>query len=263
VTGANPWRPGQWPLAVLALAGAVALGVGGWYAAYWHAPEEGSPQVATLAPADWPPAPVVLPPEQAPEPTLPIAPAATPRPPEVLLVVAVEGAVAMPGVRRMPEGARVQDLLDTAGGVTPEADLDDINLAAPLLDGTTLHIPARPALARRDDAVVLRGQPAAADRNPPHYTRSGWRPAQPGADAAGDAPEAAKPASGTTAGGKINVNTATLAELDSLPGIGPTYAARIVAEREALPFTGLEDLRRVSGIGPKRLEALRDLVVFE
>jgi competence protein ComEA len=66
-----------------------------------------------------------------------------------------------------------------------------------------------------------------------------------------------------TAGAKINVNTANLAQLNTLPNIGPVLAQRMIDEREKKLFAKVEDLRRVSGIGPKRLEALRDLITFD
>lgn len=144
------------------------------------------------------------------------------------LVVHVAGAVARPGVVRLAPGARVVDALDAAGGAVPGADLDRLNLAAPLTDGVRVAVPRV-------------GEPAVP-----------LDPAAPGSGA------------GTADGapsGPIDVNTAGEAELETLPGIGPTLAAAIVAERERNgPFRSVDDLERVRGIGSGRLDALRDLV---
>jgi competence protein ComEA len=145
------------------------------------------------------------------------------------LVVHVAGAVTRPGVVRLPVGARVVDALDAAGGPTADADLDRLNLAAPLTDGTRVAVPQL-------------GEPAV--------------PLDPAAPAG---------ASGATGGvdatGPLDLNAATVEQLETLPGIGPTLAAAIVDERERNgPFRSVDDLERVRGIGTGRLDALRDLV---
>ena len=145
------------------------------------------------------------------------------------LVVHVAGAVARPGVVRLRPDARVIDALDAAGGASPDADLDRLNLAAPLSDGTRVAVPRV-------------GEPAVP-----------LDPSAPGGGSATGGEGVAR--------GPIDVNVATEAELETLPGIGPTLAAAIIAERERNgPFRSVDDLERVRGIGSGRLDALRDLV---
>lgn len=158
------------------------------------------------------------------EPTASVSASAT-------AVVHVVGAVRSPGVYELIEGARVADAIAQAGGLLPDAVAQAINLARPVADGEQILVPD-------EDAVEAGAIPAAA-------TAAGG----PGAPAG---------AAGT---GKIDINTADAASLDTLPGVGPSTATKIIAEREANgPFATVDDLGRVSGIGPKRLEQLRDLV---
>lgn len=146
------------------------------------------------------------------------------------VVVHVAGAVGAPGVHRLPVGARVHDAVRAAGGPLPEADLDWLNLAAPLHDGTQIHVP-------------VTGSPV----NPA-------APVGPGT-ATGSAPLAG-------GGGRVSLSTADAATLESLPGVGPATSAAIVAHRTTNgPFRSVEDLLDVRGIGPAKLDALRDLVV--
>ena len=153
------------------------------------------------------------------------------------IVVDVVGAVRAPGVVSLAGGTRVVDAIRAAGGATPGADLQRLNLAAKLEDGARVAVP-------------LFGQP------PPAI--------DPGAVSGSASPSSG----GSTAGNgdpnaPINVNTATETQLEDLPGIGPTLAAAIVAERERNgPFRSADDLTRVHGIGDGRLAQLRDFVAF-
>ena len=150
------------------------------------------------------------------------------------IVIDVVGAVRAPGVVSLSAGARVIDAIRAAGGSTPRADLARLNLAAKLTDATRIAVP------------VL-GQP------PP--------PVDPAAVSGSADPGTGDPGSTGAPGAPINVNTATAAELEALPGIGPTLAAAIVSERERNgPFRTIDDLNRVPGIGPGRLAQLHDLV---
>ena len=139
------------------------------------------------------------------------------------LVVDVVGAVRRPGLYRLGASARVADALARAGGSTRKADLEQVNLAAPVADGQQIVIPRR----------IASGPPGAA-------------------------PSAAGPAQQT---GPVHLNTATLEELDSLPGVGPVTAQRILDYRtEHGAFRSVDELDAVPGIGPARLDQLRELV---
>nr|WP_249419784.1 helix-hairpin-helix domain-containing protein [Rhabdothermincola salaria] len=152
------------------------------------------------------------------------------------LVVHAAGAVHQPGVHRLEPGARVADVVAAAGGATPDADLDRVNLAAPVADGERLYVPRL-------------GQP-----DPPLVAGSGGGPS--GGSASG-------PGASEGGTGPIDVNAATVAELDALPGVGPATAEAIVAHRETNgPFRRVEDLLGVRGIGPSKLDGLRDHVVI-
>jgi competence protein ComEA len=148
------------------------------------------------------------------------APSVTPSP--TVLVVHVAGWVRRPGVYRLHRGQRVIDAIDAAGGLRPGADLGALNLAAVLTDA--------------QQVLVARAAPPAAPSGP-------------------EAPIApATPA-------LVNVNVATPEELETLPGIGEVLAAAIVAYRdEHGPFTSVDQLMDVSGIGEVTLEEIRDLV---
>lgn len=135
------------------------------------------------------------------------------------------GAVARPGVYKVPPGARVSDLLDAAGGPVADADVDQLNLAAPVADGERVYVPKR-----------------------------GETP-QPVAGAASAA------AAGGTPTGPINLNTATLEQLDSLPGVGPATAQAILDYRSQHGrFKSVEELLDVRGIGEAKLADLRPRV---
>lgn len=137
------------------------------------------------------------------------------------VVVHVVGQVAAPGVVELPAGSRVADAVEAAGGATAGADLAAVNLARVLVDGEQVVVPAP-------------GQAA---------------------------PAAAAGAGGGGGDGLVDLNTADAAELDTLPGIGPVLADRIVAWRaEHGRFTTVDELAEVSGIGPALLSRLRDLV---
>jgi competence protein ComEA len=174
---------------------------------------------------------IELPPTLA-VPTL--APHATPT--QVRVLVHVAGAVVRSGVVSLNEGARVADAVDAAGGFSETADQRRLNLAASITDGAMLWVPAL------------------GEDTPPGSVTVG-------ADAAPAAPLDARQSSVPGAPAAVNVNTATAVELEALPGIGPSLAARIVAYRETQgPFGTAEQLLQVPGIGPRTLERFADLV---
>nr|WP_246314516.1 ComEA family DNA-binding protein [Kineococcus aurantiacus] len=156
--------------------------------------------------------------------TPPPAPTSPPAPtaPPAQVVVHVAGRVASAGVVTLAAGSRVADALTAAGGPAPGADLDAVNLAQVLLDGQQVLVP--------EPGQAVAPQPV------------------PGAGAG-------------AAVGPVDLNTASAADLDALPGVGEVLAGRIVAWREENgPFTSVDDLGEVQGIGPKVLEDLRDRV---
>jgi competence protein ComEA len=141
------------------------------------------------------------------------------------LVVHVAGAVVAAGVYELPIGSRVEGAIAAAGGPVPDADANALNLAAPVVDGSRVYVP------RVGEPVPL--------------------PVTPGATVSSE-PEAAA---------VVDVNEASASELEALPGVGPTTAAAIVAERDRNgPFLSVDDLERVAGIGPAKIEAIRPLV---
>jgi competence protein ComEA len=155
---------------------------------------------------------------------------AEPAPP-VRLVVDVVGAVRRPGLYELPDGSRVDDAIRKAGGAKPTAALAQINLAAPLADGAQIVVPVR--------------------------ARAGSPTAEPAPDAAPVTP----PSGAATPATPVHLNTATLEELDGLPGVGPVTAQRILDYRqEHGAFRSVDELDAVPGIGPARLEQLRELV---
>lgn len=172
------------------------------------------------------PAPVEVIATGTPASTTPLEPtkdAAAP-PPETTVVVHVAGQVKAPGLVRLPLGSRVADAVSAAGGVTRPRAADSINLARPLVDG---------------EQIIVGGSP----------------PSSPTASPAGN------PLSPIPASAIIDLNTATVEQLDSLPGIGPVIAARIIAWRTTNGrFTSIEELSEVSGIGDAVLSSVRDLV---
>ena len=145
-----------------------------------------------------------------------------------VVTVDVAGAVVEPGVRRLAPGSRVADAIAAAGGSRPEADLDRVNRAAALIDGARVWIPSR-------------GQP---DPSP----------------VAIEAPAGSADGGGTLTT-PIDLNSATAAQLDALPGVGPATASAIVAYRSTHgPFGTVDELGDVRGIGPAKLETIRPLV---
>ncbi len=154
------------------------------------------------------------------------SPDAATEPASASVVVHVVGAVRRPGLYDLAQGSRVDDAIRSAGGAKPAADLALVNLAAPIADGQQIVVPAR-------------GAPAAGER---------------GASVPGAAAVAAQ-------AGPVHLNTATLEQLDALPGIGPVTAQRILDYRDQHGgFRSVDELDAVPGIGPARLDQLRELV---
>jgi competence protein ComEA len=142
--------------------------------------------------------------------------------PDRKVLVHVVGAVRKPGLYRLDDGSRVADALRAARGARRRADLQAINLAAPVADGQQIVVPVRGRSAPSGGAAAVHGMPA---------------------------------------GGPVHLNTATLEELDSLPGIGPVTAQKILDYRtEHGAFASVDELDSVPGIGPTRLAELKKVV---
>lgn len=155
-----------------------------------------------------------------------------PAPTQTPITVHVIGAVVRPGVYTFPQGSRVQDAVTAAGGLLAEADPSLINLAAKLEDGQQLQIPA-----------IGGGVPGAVSTGTGPFTVL----STPGA-----------PAANTNL---VNINTATVDELDTLPGIGPSTAQKIIDYRvQHGPFSQIEQIMDVSGIGPATFDRLKNLI---
>ncbi len=165
------------------------------------------------------------------------------------VLVHVAGAVKRPGMQQWPAGTRVFQAVEKAGGAMPAGDLQSLNLAARLVDGQKILVPVRGEARRASgDSGDLR---AAASGDA--LDNSGKRLSAP----------SASEKEGGAQGRVINVNSASATELDVLPGVGPATAARIVESRVRQGrFRSLEDLDRVKGLGPKKLEALRPHISF-
>lgn len=166
------------------------------------------------------------------------APAGTPillqaAPTEAPIAVHVIGAVARPGLYEFPSGARLQDAIDAAGGLLAEANADSLNLASLLEDGQQLSIPyqagSQPVIT---SGLELPSSVTPEPTNDPNIEL-------------------------------ININTATVEELDTLPGIGPTTAQKIIDYRtENGPFATLESIMNVSGIGIYTFEDIKNLITI-
>jgi competence protein ComEA len=162
-----------------------------------------------------------------------------PAPTKEPVAVHVVGAVPRPGLYEFAEGARVQDAVDAAGGLLASSNVDAINLAALLVDGEQLVIPYKTGEEPSDSSA------------PPSATF--------------DLPNSNDSSSGNSSNSEnadlVNINTASLEELDSLPGVGPTTAQRIIDYRnENGPFTTIDEIMDVSGIGPSTFDEIKDLI---
>jgi competence protein ComEA len=153
------------------------------------------------------------------------APAA--RTPPAPFVVQVAGEVAQPGLYDVPPGGRVEAALRAAGGTTAEADLAQVNLAARVTDGQRIVVPRKAAAVEAGAATAQRPAPT---------TRPSGSP------------------------GLVNLNTASFAELDTLPGVGPVTAQKILDERARAPFTSAEQLLELKLVTSATYERIRDLV---
>jgi competence protein ComEA len=168
--------------------------------------------------------------EIVPPPTTPPTATPVPSPTSGPLHVDVAGAVQSPGVYRLSPDSIVADAIGAAGGPAMDADLDRINKAVALQDGMQVYVPR------------------IAETAPPPVRQPVFELTTP------------EPAAGAKAGTRVNINTATVEELDSLPGIGEAIAQRIV---EGRPYGAIEELIRVKGIGQVTFDKLKDYVTVQ
>lgn len=220
----DPGRPGLRVLLVVVVV-AVAATVFLWWRARPHAQPVARPAPATPVSGGA----VAASASSAPSPG---AGTATPSGRPATVLVDVAGKVHHPGVVTLPKGSRVIDAIKAAGGFTSGAGAGTLNLAAKVADGQQVLVGVRPSPGTGPGATVSTG-------------------------AAGAGPAGASAAGGT----QVSLNTATVQQLDTLPGIGPVLAQRIIDYRtEHGEFTSADQLQDVSGIGPKTYADLRGLV---
>lgn len=149
------------------------------------------------------------------------------------IYVHITGEIKYPGVYEMETGDRVFQLVEKAGGLTENADISSINLSKKLVDGEKITI-----FAKKTSVVTENLSSSGNLYNPPISTNSS-----------------------TNSSNLININTASQKELEELPGIGPTLSQRIIEYREKNGyFQTIEDIKKVSGIGDKKFEAIKDLI---
>lgn len=165
--------------------------------------------------------------------------------------VQVSGAVLEPGIYDLPADSRAEAAIAAAGGLTEAADTERVNMVRKLRDGMLLQVPALKAgggkkAAQRDAGAS--GKSAASGSAANAY----------GKNAA--AKRGASKVSAQGSAGRVRINSASASELQSLPGVGPALAQRIIAERSRGRFASAEDLLRVSGIGKAKLEKMRAYV---
>lgn len=165
------------------------------------------------------------------------------------IIVHIAGAVNKPGVYHLPFGSRIYDAITTAGDTTNQADISEINLASIIQDGEKIVVPilgSKPDPAQGQ--ILNSGQSQAQAQS---NSRPAMQPAPVGT-------------SQSHSSEKININTASESELDTLPGIGPKLAQRIILYRQQHgPFKRVDDIVLVSGIGPKKLEQMRNLITIK
>lgn len=222
------WRQSSWARPVLALGGgAVALGVLLAVGLAFLRSSTPPPRL-TLPRAQPGSAPVEGGPSSGPGPVASSVPTVAP----ITVTVHVAGQVIGPGIYAVPAGARVADAIVAAAGMSAEADVEQLNLAARVSDGERVYVP------KKGEA-------------PPPVPAAGPAPATgPAAGAKGTAP-----------GPPLDLNAATATQLDALPGVGPATSTAILAYRTSHGrFRSVTELLDVPGIGPTKLEALRPLV---
>lgn len=170
---------------------------------------------------------------------------------EETIVVHVSGAVNIEGIVELASGSRIANAIEKAGGVKENADMTDINLAYPLEDGMKIHIPTK--------------EETGANKNNENTLAESYVTAASGGVNSKEATNSTQSSSTSDMSSKkVNINTATQEELDTLPGIGPSIAAKIIDYREQNgKFNSIEEIKEVSGIGDAKYEKIKDSITIK
>lgn len=170
---------------------------------------------------------------------------------EETIVVHISGAVNIEGIVELEAGSRIANAIEKAGGVKENADMTDINLAYPLEDGMKIHIPTK------EETEANKNNENMIDES--YVTSSSG-----GVSSKEDTNSIQGSSKSTTSNEKVNINTATQEELDTLPGIGPSIASKIIDYREQNgKFNSIEEIKEVSGIGDAKYEKIKDSITIK
>ena len=167
------------------------------------------------------------------------------------IVVHVSGAVNIEGIVELASGSRIANAIEKAGGVKENADMTDINLAYPLEDGMKIHIPTK--------------EETEANKNNENTPAESYVTAASGGVNSKEATNSTQSSSTSDMSSKkVNINTATQEELDTLPGIGPSIASKIIDYREQNgKFNSIEEIKEVSGIGDAKYEKIKASITIK
>ena len=170
---------------------------------------------------------------------------------EETIVVHVSGAINIEGIVELEAGSRIANAIEKAGGVKENADMTDINLAYPLEDGMKIHIPTK--------------EETEANKNNENMIDESYVTSSSGGVSSKEDTNSTQGSSKlTTSNEKVNINTATQEELDTLPGIGPSIASKIIDYREQNgKFNSIEEIKEVSGIGDAKYEKIKDSITIK
>ncbi len=158
------------------------------------------------------------------------------------ILVHISGAVNKEGIVELKVGSRVADAIDKAGGIKEDADIEEINLAYPLEDGMKIRIPTKQEKSKQTNEIQ-------EEKIENYVTTSSGVSSEVSED---------KKSKEKT---QVNINTATQTELETLPGIGPSTAIKIITHREEKgKFSKTEDIKEVSGIGESKYHKIKDLI---
>ncbi len=151
-----------------------------------------------------------------------------------MIAIHITGSVKIPGVVRVKEGSRIEDVIEAAGGLTEDADITNVNLAYTVSDGIKIRIPSVDDDLEEDDDYIVEDSGSGV---------------------------IISDESTSSSSSLVNINTATQTELETLSGIGPSLASKIIEYRETYGnFESIEDIKNVSGIGDSKYESIKDYI---